>query len=296
MSQNNAQATTQDVPMVDVSTQGQNKQNLLDIIAHYKAKLDKLVNQFKEVLDTATAEQLQGRQADIANTQKTLDSFRYTYEKEYGEKSEPSSSKKPKESGNTTPKVVDKMSAKDVPLFQVTGFTITDSKKEIFPTASRYLDHFEKILNATTSGCKKTWKKWLPLAVPHDLDHWFNRKVFHRKGITWTEARKVIQKRFTAIDQQMHKAREAYTMMQLPGESVADYGIRFMNTARDGGLKDNGNLALQFLTSLQARIQENVQVAWTGKRGTRQPKKVSDILRVANSVSVYKQHQEQKQV
>ena len=285
---NNTQPIIQDTPMEDVPSQDQTKQSLLDIIAKYKTKLDKLVNQFNEVMDTATTEQLQGRQADIANTQKTLDSFRYTFKKEFGEKSESTNSKKPKESGNTTPKVTDKMSAKEVPLFQVAGFTISDSKKEIYPTADHFLDHFEKILNANTIGCKKTWKRWLPLAVPHDLDHWFNRKVFRRKGFQWSEARKVIKKRFTAIDQQMHKAREAHTMTQLPGESVADYGLRFMNTARAGGLKDNSNLALQFLTSLQGRIQENVQVAWTGKRGGRQPKKVSDILRVANSLSVYK--------
>ena len=279
--------------MAEVPAQEQSgKKGLENIIERYKHKLDKLIIQFGEVMDTASTEQVQLRQAEIANVQKTLDAFRYTYQREYGEKLKPAEkekeSKKAKDSGNTTDKVQDKMSAKEVPLFQIAGFTICDSSKEVYPTMDHYLNRFEKILNANTIGCKQTWRRWLPLAVPHDLDHWFKHKVFARKDVNWDKACKIIRKRFTAIDQQMLKARETYTMMQLPGESVADYGTRFMNTARAGGLKDNQNLAISFMSSLQESIQDNVQVAWNGKRGTRKPKRVNEILKVANSLTAYK--------
>lgn len=291
----NDQTKTQDVTMAEaqpLDQQNKSKQELEKIIKHYKDKLDKLLSQFADVMESASTEQIQLRQADVANTQKALDAFRYTYEREYGEKPKPAKKEKDadktKEGGNTTTKVNDRMSAKEVPLFQIAGFSVFDSSKEVYPTAEHFLNRFEKILNANTIGCKKTWKRWLPLAVPHDLDHWFKEKVFARKGMTWDRACKVILKRFTAADQQMHKAKEAYTMMQLPAESVADYGIRFMNAAREGGLEDNHNLAIRFLTSLQDRIQENVQVAWIGKRGSHKPKRVSEILKVANSLTIYK--------
>ncbi|CDH60655.1 predicted protein [Lichtheimia corymbifera JMRC:FSU:9682] len=221
----NDQTKTQDVTMAEaqpLDQQNKSKQELEKIIKHYKDKLDKLLCQFTEVLNTASTKQIQERQADIARTQKALDSFRYTYEREYGEKLKPAKKEKDadktKEGGNTTTKVNDRMSAKEVPLFQIAGFSVFDSSKEVYPTAEHFLNRFEKILNANTIGCKKTWKRWLPLAVPHDLDHWFKEKVFARKGMTWDRACKVILKRFTAADQQMHKAKEAYTMMQLPAE------------------------------------------------------------------------------
>ncbi|KAJ8651402.1 hypothetical protein O0I10_013059 [Lichtheimia ornata] len=296
------QTKTQDVTMTEAQPQPQeqkqakSKQGLEKVIKHYKDKLDTLVAEFSEVMESASTEQIQLRQADIANTQKALDAFRYTYEREYGEKPKPAKrekdAKKTKEGGNTTTKVSDRMSAKEVPLFQIAGFTVFDNSKEVYPTAEHFLNRFEKILNANTIGCNKTWKRWLPLAVPHDLDHWFKEKVFARKGMTWDRACKIILKRFTAADQQMHKAKEAYTMVQLPAKSVADYGIRFMNAAREGGLEDNHNLAIRFLTSLQDRIQENVQVAWIGKRGSHRPKRVSEILKVANSLTIYKRKRE----
>ncbi|CDS08349.1 hypothetical protein LRAMOSA02297 [Lichtheimia ramosa] len=138
----------QDAIMTELPNQEQLcKKGLKDIIKHYKTKLDKLVIQFGEVMHTASSEQIQARQADIANVQKTLDAFRYTYQQEYGEKPKPAKkekvSKKTKDSGNITNKAQDKMSAKDVLLFQIAGFTIYDSSKEVFPTVDHYLNRFE---------------------------------------------------------------------------------------------------------------------------------------------------------
>ncbi|KAI7847025.1 hypothetical protein BDC45DRAFT_37344 [Circinella umbellata] len=86
----------------------------------------------------------------------------------------------------------------------------------------------------------------------------------------------------------MSKATEAYTMTMNKGETVADYGTRFLNVCRDGGLKDNEGLALRFLGSTDEHIQENVKIAWSGRYGTRMPRTVEEVLRVANAVSLNK--------
>ncbi|KAG2212974.1 hypothetical protein INT45_013283, partial [Circinella minor] len=248
-----------------------------NIIHHYKVKLDRLLVQYNRALPSAGSEMLQSRQADIIKTQKTLFQFRAAYKQEYVDG---------QDQGNTTARSTDRMTAKDVPLFQVVGSIVKNNKKDVFESVDHFLLQFKKVIEANTGGkIDKHWSKWLPLAFPHEHDHWYEQKLAGR-NYGWSKVCKIIKKRFQSSDLKMSKATEAYTMTMNKGETVADYGTRFLNVCRDGGLKDNEGLALRFLGSMDEHIQENVKIAWSGRYGTRMPRTVEEVLRVANAVSL----------
>ncbi|KAI9254432.1 hypothetical protein BDA99DRAFT_562542 [Phascolomyces articulosus] len=208
-----------------------------NIIHHYKVKLERLIKQYNRVLSSASPEMLKERQQDIINTQKTLCAFHTSYYQEYSPESQTKS-----KAGN---KNTDRMTAKDVPLFQVTGITIKDNNKEVFKSVDHFLRRFKKIVEANTSDkIDKQWSKWLPLAFPYDLDHWYDQKLAKNDKYSWSKVCKVMKKRFQSVDLCMEKATEAYTITMNKGETVADYGTHFLNTCRDGGVKDEPGLAL----------------------------------------------------
>lgn len=62
------------------------KEETRQIIAHYQAKLKKLLATYHEALPTATTENLQARQNEITKTCKTLVQFKETYEETYGKR------------------------------------------------------------------------------------------------------------------------------------------------------------------------------------------------------------------
>ncbi|KAJ8651359.1 hypothetical protein O0I10_013130 [Lichtheimia ornata] len=254
------------------------------LVDRYRAKLDKLIMMYNKALPTASTENLKGLQTDIANTRKLLTQFKDTYKEVYADE--------PETSGNTTTrnksKAVDRMTAKDVPFFQLAGSATKDSSKPVYETVDHFLGRFRKIVEANTSDhINNQWAKWLSLAFPHHLDLWYETKL-QGKDYPWNKVCKIVKKRFQAIDTELAKATEVYNMTMRPGEDVVEYGTRFRNAAREGGLDDNQGLAMRFLASLHHHIQDNVSVVWHAHHHKRKPKNLEEILRVAGRVSVKK--------
>ena len=72
----------------------------------------------------------QSRQVDIIKTEKTLFQFRAAYKQEY---------ENGQDQGNTMARFTDRMTAKDVPLFQVVGSVVKNNKKDVFKSVDHFL-------------------------------------------------------------------------------------------------------------------------------------------------------------
>lgn len=217
------------------------KKDAKEIVDHYQAKLNKLVSQYNMALKKdGSTETLKKLQTDIAYTRKTLEQFKETYDKTYGSSTS---------SGNTTvssntieTKTTDRMTAKDVPRFQLTTSSLKDPKHTVFESVEHFLSHFKKIVEVNTnSPINQQWAKWLPIAFPYHLDYWYESKLEGR-NYSWRKVCKVVRKRFKATDTELAKATEVYTMTMKSGESISDYGDRFHNAAREGNLQNDQGL------------------------------------------------------
>ncbi|KAJ8651356.1 hypothetical protein O0I10_013136 [Lichtheimia ornata] len=265
------------------------KKDAQEIVDHYQAKLDKLVSQYNMALKRdASPETLKKLHTDITYTRKTLEQFKETCDKTYG--SSTSNGNTIASSNTLESKTTDRMTAKDVPRFQLTTSSFKDPKHTVFESVEHFLSHFKKIVEVNTnSPISQQWAKWLPIAFPYHLDYWYESKLEGR-NYSWHKVCKVVRKRFKATDTELAKATEVYTMTMKSGESISDYGDRFHNAAREGNLQNDQGLAMRFLASLPDHIQDNVRIVWHSRHKKRKPDNLDEILSVADQISVKKRY------
>ncbi|KAI9320387.1 hypothetical protein BX666DRAFT_2118647 [Dichotomocladium elegans] len=126
----------------------------------------------------------------------------------------------------------------DIPLFQVPGITMTDTTKKAFSSVEEFLRRFQLILEAGEVEVDRDW------------------------GYNWSQVREVFAERFEGTSCSMSAATKVFSMMMPRGVSILDYGDEYQETIKQAGLKDDENMALRFLFSLEPDFQQDVRVAW----------------------------------
>ncbi|KAL0074482.1 hypothetical protein F4703DRAFT_1798930 [Phycomyces blakesleeanus] len=139
---------------------------------------------------------------------------------------------------------------------------------------------FKKILTAGKTNIDSAWKICLPMSFDHDHDTWYKSNL-QGKDISWNDVKDIITKKFDSFDRQLEMASLVFTRIMGPNKSILDYGIKFQKACREGGVKENANLAMRFMSSLTLELSSNVKLAWFA-RYSEMPQTIKQVLLLAN--------------
>ncbi|KAL0088992.1 hypothetical protein J3Q64DRAFT_1697263 [Phycomyces blakesleeanus] len=168
------------------------------------------------------------------------------------------------------------ISFRNIPKFQIMGNNST-----IWYHTSYQC--FKKILTAGKTNIDSAWKICLPMSFDHDHDTWYKSNL-QGKDISWNDVKDIITKKFDSFDRQLEMASLVFTRIMGPNKSILDYGIKFQKACREGGVKENANLAMRFMSSLTPELSSNVKLAWFA-RYSEMPQTIKQVLLLANGIS-----------
>ncbi|KAL0074247.1 hypothetical protein J3Q64DRAFT_1853747 [Phycomyces blakesleeanus] len=149
----------------------------------------------------------------------------------------------------------------NIPKFQIIGNNVRNPKEPVYDLVSHFLSMFQKILTAGKTNIDSAWKIWLPMSFDHDHDTWYESNL-QGKDISWNDMKDIITKKFDSFNRQLEMGSLVFTMTMGPNESILNYGIKFQKACREGGVKENTNLAMRFMSSLTPELSSNVKLAW----------------------------------
>ncbi|KAG1464221.1 hypothetical protein G6F56_005129 [Rhizopus delemar] len=177
------------------------------------------------------------------------------------------------------------ISAKDLPAFQLVGKKRHDPTKPAFETPFAFLNKLEKLLINANMNIDQDWHSWLNLTISDDDQFWFNNNL--QPQMSWKEARKIFEKRFTCLARRLEKAKQAYNIRMEKGESLSDFCNRTLNTMNEGQVEDCEGMALCFLGALPKEIGNAISTTWYARHDDNElPQSVKEIMDITDSVTI----------
>ncbi|KAL0073341.1 hypothetical protein F4703DRAFT_1799754 [Phycomyces blakesleeanus] len=129
----------------------------------------------------------------------------------------------------------------NIPKFQIIGNNVRNPKEPVYDLQAR------------------------PISIQHEkfgCQCLLTMIMTHGKDISWNDMKDIITKKFDSFNRQLEMGSLVFTMTMGPNESILNYGIKFQKACREGGVKENTNLAMRFMSSLTPELSSNVKLAW----------------------------------